>query len=92
MLTKVITQEPDYEIFYKEVNKRRHDDYLNFVPIEMNLQKIIFKLENDFYQTKEHLLHDFRLIESNCKLYNTLNSPISKLSEELVAILIRKLG
>lgn len=53
----------------------------------MNLNKILKRLENNFYYNKEHILYDINLIEKNCKLYNTNESGIIKLVEEFVNIL-----
>lgn len=53
----------------------------------MNLNKILKRLENNFYFNKEHILYDINLIEKNCKLYNTNESGIIKLVEEFVETL-----
>lgn len=70
------------------MDKREFPDYSQIVPFEMNFEKIMCRLENNFYHTKEHLLMDCQLIEKNCQKFNTIESPIAQNSSKFVEILI----
>ncbi|CAI2386780.1 unnamed protein product [Moneuplotes crassus] len=66
------------EFFKDEVTDEITPDYLNIIPVEMNLFTIRDNLESGHYRSKEMLLKDLKLIEDNCIEFNSENSEISK--------------
>lgn len=53
-------------------------DYLNIIPVEMNLNAIKYHLETGHYRSKEMLLKDLKLIEDNCIEFNGSEEALSK--------------
>jgi hypothetical protein len=45
------------------------------------------RLNNNYYRQKAALLHDIRLIATNCMTYNEAGSPISRTARQLVRAL-----
>jgi len=70
-------------LFYYEVDKKVFNDYLTFVPFEMNMEKIKKRLENGFYRHKEAIINDINLIETNCARYNQSGTEIIDWAKEL---------
>lgn len=68
-----------YAEFFKDVvTDDIAPDYLNIIPVEINLFTIRDNLESGHYRSKEMLLKDLKLIEENCIEFNSENSDISK--------------
>lgn len=84
-MSKFLEGEEGYEIFFSSVNKRHFRDYLNYVPLEMNLNKILLRIQNKFYMSMKQLKADIELIDHNCKRFNQLNSELCQLSEKFVS-------
>ena len=49
----------------------------------MDLKSMDSKLEKDAYKDIEDFIRDFDLIISNCRLYNSENTPYSKCAKNL---------
>lgn len=63
--------------FIEDVNIHMYKDYLEIVPRQINLSRIMLKLEREVYRTLSSLEFDLSQIEQNCILYNQANSFIA---------------
>lgn len=78
-----------FEYFYSEVPKDEYGAYPSYVPIEMNLEKILERLENSFYTSIEQLAKDIQQIEENANLFNQSDSEICEMAHDAVQILMK---
>lgn len=53
-------------------------DYLNVIPVELNLYTIRDHLVNQHYRSREMLMNDLKLIETNSREFNGDDNPITK--------------
>jgi hypothetical protein len=58
-------------------------DYLNLIPVEMNLYTIRNFLDSEHYRSKEMLLRDIKLIKDNCAQFNGEDEKISKEAKQV---------
>lgn len=58
-------------------------DYLNVIPVEMNIYTIRDNIECSKYRSKEMLLFELKLIEQNCVEFNGSNSKITRESRQV---------
>lgn len=80
-----------FEIFFPKVDTNYYSNYLNSVKVEMFIERIYQRLENEFYHSRRQLLRDVRLIKENACDFNDPTSSICvrvKLLEKLLISLI----
>lgn len=80
----------EYPIFYKEVSKTAYPDYYEIISKPMPLKKIIQRIKNKYYRTKEEFICDINTVYSNCREYNEENSEISAECKNLVEALLNE--
>ena len=68
--------EPIHAPFYSSVSSKVVKDYYTIVQNPMNMGEIQKKTQNLGYRSRQEFLDDFRLISSNCMLYNGHLSPL----------------
>lgn len=76
-LNIILKYKEEYPIFYKEVSKIAYPDYYEIVSKPMPINKIIRRLKNKYYRTKEELICDINTVYTNCCEYNEEDSEIS---------------
>ncbi|KAI0449849.1 histone acetyltransferase GCN5-like protein [Xylaria acuta] len=69
--------------FLNPVNKDEVADYYNVITSPMDLSTIEDKLEHDFYAAPKDLVHDLKLIFSNCRQYNDASTVYTKCAVKL---------
>ncbi|KAJ3189184.1 hypothetical protein HDU85_002809 [Gaertneriomyces sp. JEL0708] len=74
---------PDYYVFSKPV-PITIKDYTRIVKKPRHLEYIRDRIRQFQYKTVGQFLEDFELIESNSRLYNGPNHPLTKIAEKLV--------
>ena len=77
-----------FHYFERPVDKVTFNNYLDLIPVEMNLELIFERLRNQFYLSKAGLETDLRLIEANALKYNSGKSPVTTFARFLVEILV----
>ena len=77
-----------FHYFERPVDKVTFNNYLDLIPVEMNLELIFERLRNQFYLSKTGLETDLRLIEANALKYNSGKSPVTTFARFLVEILV----
>ncbi|KAI0875194.1 histone acetyltransferase GCN5-like protein [Hypoxylon argillaceum] len=69
--------------FANPVNRDEVADYYNVITSPMDLSTIEDKLRQDLYATPKDLVHDMKLIFSNCRQYNDASTVYSKCAAKL---------
>ncbi|CAK7273517.1 histone acetyltransferase [Sporothrix epigloea] len=69
--------------FLIPVNRDDVADYYEVIEEPMDLSTMESKLEADQYATPEDFIHDAKLIFSNCRKYNSENTPYTKSANKL---------
>ncbi|CAK7236521.1 histone acetyltransferase [Sporothrix curviconia] len=69
--------------FLVPVNRDDVADYYEVIKEPMDLSTMESKLEADQYTTPEDFIHDAKLIFSNCRKYNSENTPYTKSANKL---------
>lgn len=70
-------------LFANPVNRDEVADYYNVITFPMDLSTIEDKLRQDLYATPKDLVHDMKLIFSNCRQYNDASTVYSKCAAKL---------
>lgn len=74
-LKKFIEKYNDYfVIFFDRVNTDEHQTYLDFIKVEMYLEKIQKRLKGSYYHSVRSLIADMTLIKVNAFLFNEQTS------------------
>jgi len=73
--------------FFAAVDKEQYQDYLSFVPVEMNFQSILERLESSFYASSGQLKKDIQTVVRNAHLYNPEGSDILLFADQFLMLL-----
>jgi len=76
------------DAFVPPVDKKHVPDYYDIIHSPMCIQMIREKLRDNKYSTREEFLEDFELIYDNAKLYNGVESIITRCDFTLVAVVL----
>lgn len=79
--------DPEFGAFTSAVDPTIFSDYYCFVPAPMYLRLLQARVTSGYYRQAVALVHDIRLMHSNCCLYNMEDSPICHMSLRLVTAL-----
>lgn len=92
-LKKFIEKYNDYfVIFFDRVNTDEHQTYLDFIKVEMYLEKIQKRLKGSYYHSVRSLIADMTLIKVNAFLFNEQTSQVCYRSQLFVDMLISLLN
>ncbi|KAI5185478.1 hypothetical protein NEIRO03_2054 [Nematocida sp. AWRm78] len=78
----------EYYTFYKDVSKIDYPDYYEIISRPMTASKIVRRIRNKYYRTKDELVNDIQTILSNCCEYNENDSEIANECRDLISVLM----
>ncbi|KAI5192771.1 hypothetical protein NEMIN01_2204 [Nematocida minor] len=90
-LDALLGYKEDYLVFYRDVSKTEYPDYYEMIDKPMTGNKIIKRIKNKYYRTKEELASDVNLILSNCCKYNEEESEIAAECTEFTDALLEEI-
>jgi len=83
-VASLLRNKAKFGIFFDEVDLSQYSDYLDVVGGKpMALRTVSEKLNTNTYLSTEEIVRDLRLIVSNCRKFNALNSALLKLGDAL---------
>lgn len=65
-----------HPLFFDDVSKKEYPDYLDSVPVQMNLKRIKARCDNNFYLSLQELHKQVKTIKTNAEIYNEKSSPV----------------
>jgi RNase P/RNase MRP subunit p29 len=69
------------------VDKNLYPNYNDFVPLEMNITRLVRRIIENYYRTVEGLCGDIVLIDKNALKYNTKGTYITNKAKQVFEIL-----
>lgn len=77
-------------VFLKKPSRKSYPDYYDVITKPIDMSMIDDRIKGAHYGTEEEMIDDFKLMFSNCRLYNEEHSEIYEYADVLEAVLLAK--